>query len=133
MSNESLNSVIVKQLMKGVLPEKVDITNTENKFKDENAKELAIQILKQDKNIIEESSNNYTEYQQKSRNLDDVLLLTGNAINIVFKSVKDHQAISITEGVENKIKDFSRITNQNEERIKKINEGIPEIQRKKRK
>ncbi len=132
MSNESLNSVIVKQLMKGVLPEKVDITNTENKFKDENAKELAIQILKQDKNIIEESSNNYTEYQQKSRNLDDVLLLTGNAINIVFKSVKDHQAISITEGVENKIKDFSRITNQNEERIKKINEGIPEIQRKKK-
>ena len=132
MSNESLNSVIVKQLMKGVLPEKVDITNTENKFKDENAKELAIQILKQDKNIIEESSNNYTEYQQKSRNLDDVLLLTGNAINIVFKSVKDHQAISITEGVENKIQEFSRITNQNEERIKKINEGIPEIQRKKK-
>ena len=115
-----------------MLPEKVDITNTENKFKDENAKELAIQILKQDKNIIEESSNNYTEYQQKSRNLDDVLLLTGNAINIVFKSVKDHQAISIIEGVENKIKDFSRITNQNEERIKKINEGIPEIQRKKK-
>lgn len=132
MSNESLNSVIVKQLMKGVLPEKVDITNTEKKFKDENAKELAIQILKQDKNIVEESSNNYTEYQQKSRNLDDILLLTGNAINIVFKSVKDHQAISITEGVENKIKDFSRITNQNEERIKKINEGIPEIQRKKK-
>ena len=118
--------------MKRLIPEKVYITNTENKFKDENAKELAIQILKQDKNIIEESSNNYTEYQQKSRNLDDVLLLTGNAINIVFKSVKDHQAISITEGVENKIKDFSRITNQNEERIKKINEGIPEIQRKKK-
>ena len=131
-NNDSLNNVIVKQLMKGVLPENNDINNAENKFQDENAKDLAIQILKQDKNIIEESSNNYTEYQQKSRNLDDVLLLTGNAINIVFKSVKDHQAISITEGVENKIQEFSRITNQNEERIKKINEGIPEIQRKKK-
>ena len=62
MSNDSLNSVIVKQLMKGVLPENEDIKKTEEKFRDENAKELAMQILKQDKNIIEESSNNYNEY-----------------------------------------------------------------------
>ena len=132
MSNDSLNSVIVKQLMKGVLPENEDIKKTEEKFKDENAKELAMQILKQDKYIVEESSKNYNEYQEKSKNLNEILLVTGNAINIVFKSVKDHQAISITEGVENKIKDFSRITNQNEERIKKIQEGIPDIQRKKK-
>ena len=131
-NNDSLNNVIVKQLMKGVLPENDDINNAENKFQDENAKDLAIQILKQDKNIIEESSNNYNEYQDKSRKLDDILLSTGNAINIVFKSVKDYQAIPIAEGVENKIQEFSRITNQNEERIKKINEGIPEIQRKKK-
>ena len=133
MSNDSLNSVIVKQLMKGVLPENEDIKKTEEKFKDENAKELAMQILKQDKYIVEESSKNYNEYQEKSKNLNEILLVTGNAINIVFKSVKDHQAVSITEGVENKIQEFSRITNQNEERIKKINEGIPEIQRKKKK
>ena len=132
MSNDSLNSVIVKQLMKGVLPENEDIKKTEEKFKDENAKELAMQILKQDKYIVEESSKNYNEYQEKSKNLNEILLVTGNAINIVFKSVKDHQAVSITEGVENKIQEFSRITNQNEERIKKINEGIPEIQRKKK-
>ena len=132
MSNDSLNSVIVKQLMKGVLPENEDIKKTEEKFKDENAKELAMQILKQDKYIVEESSKNYNEYQEKSKNLNEILLVTGNAINIVFKSVKDHEAVSITEGVENKIQEFSRITNQNEERIKKINEGIPEIQRKKK-
>ena len=131
-NNDSLNNVIVKQLMKGVLPENNDINNAENKFQDENAKDLAIQILKQDKNIIEESSNNYNEYQDKSRKLDDILLSTGNAINIVFKSVKDYQAIPIAEGVDIKIQEFTRNTNQNEERIKKINEGIPEIQRKKK-
>jgi hypothetical protein len=131
-NNDSLNNVIVKQLMKGVLPENEDIKKTEEKFRDENAKELAMQILKQDKYIVEESSKNYNEYQEKSKNLNEILLVTGNAINIVFKSVKDHQAVSITEGVENKIQEFSRITNQNEERIKKINEGIPEIQRKKK-
>jgi hypothetical protein len=118
--------------MKGVLPENNDISNAENKFQDENAKDLAIQILKQDKNIIEESSNNYNEYQDKSRKLDDILLSTGNAINIVFKSVKDYQAIPIAEGVDIKIQEFTRNTNQNEERIKKIQEGIPDIQRKKK-
>ena len=131
-NNDSLNNVIVKQLMKGVLPENNDINNAENKFQDENAKDLAIQILKQDKNIIEESSNNYNEYQDKSRKLDDILLSTGNAINIVFKSVKDYQAIPIAEGVDIKIQEFTRNTNQNEERIKKIQEGIPDIQRKKK-
>ena len=131
-NNDSLNNVIVKQLMKGVLPENNDISNAENKFQDENAKDLAIQILKQDKNIIEESSNNYNEYQDKSRKLDDILLSTGNAINIVFKSVKDYQAIPIAEGVDIKIQEFTRNTNQNEERIKKIQEGIPDIQRKKK-
>ena len=132
-NNDSLNNVIVKQLMKGVLPENNDINNAENKFQDENAKDLAIQILKHDKNIIEESSNNYNEYQDKSRKLDDILLSTGNAINIVFKSVKDYQAIPIAEGVDIKIQEFTRNTNQNEERIKKIQEGIPDIQRKKKK
>ena len=117
-NNDSLNNVIVKQLMKGVLPENNDINNAENKFQDENAKDLAIQILKQDKNIIEESSNNYNEYQDKSRKLDDILLSTGNAINIVFKSVKDYQAIPIAEGVDIKIQEFTRNTNQNEERMK---------------
>ena len=131
-NNDSLNNVIVKQLMKGVLPENNDINNAENKFQDENAKDLAIQILKHDKNIIEESSNNYNEYQDKSRKLDDILLSTGNAINIVFKSVKDYQAIPIAEGVDIKIQEFTRNTNQNEERIKKIQEGIPDIQRKKK-
>ena len=57
MSNDSLNSVIVKQLMKGVLPENNDISNAENKFQDENAKDLAIQILKQDKNIKSQKMN----------------------------------------------------------------------------
>ena len=131
-NNDWLNNVIVKQLMKGVLPENNDINNAENKFQYENAKDLAIQILKQDKNIIEESSNNYNEYQDKSRKLDDILLSTGNAINIVFKSVKDYQAIPIAEGVDIKIQEFTRNTNQNEERIKKIQEGIPDIQRKKK-
>ena len=107
-NNDSLNNVIVKQLMKGVLPENNDISNAENKFQDENAKDLAIQILKQDKNIIEESSNNYNEYQDKSRKLDDILLSTGNAINIVFKSVKDYQAIPIAEGVDIKIQFFKK-------------------------
>ena len=125
-------NIIVRQLMKGVKPTESEIRKIETKYTNEDLKDLAIGILKQDKNIIEESISNYNQYQEKSRQLDDALISTGNAINIIAKSVKQVEAIPLNIGVENKLNEFSRTTNQNEERIKKINEGIPEIQRKKK-
>ena len=125
-------NIIVRQLMKGVKPTESEIRKIETKYTNEDLKDLAIGILKQDKNIIEESISNYNQYQEKSRQLDDALISTGNAINIIAKSVKQVEALPLNIGVENKLNEFSRTTNQNEERIKKINEGIPEIQRKKK-
>ena len=125
-------NIIVRQLMKGVKPTESEIRKIETKYTNEDLKDLAIGILKQDKNIIEESISNYNQYQEKSRQLDDALISTGNAINIISKSVKQVEALPLNIGVENKLDEFSRTTNQNEERIKKINEGIPEIQRKKK-
>ncbi len=125
-------NIIVRQLMKGVKPTESEISKIEKKYTNEDIKDLAIGILKQDKNIIEESISNYNQYQEKSRQLDDALISTGNAINIISKSVKQVEALPLNIGVENKLDEFSRTTNQNEERIKKINEGIPEIQRKKK-
>ena len=125
-------NIIVRQLMKGVKPTESEIRKIETKYTNEDLKDLAIGILKQDKNIIEESISNYNQYQEKSRQLDDALISTGNAINIIAKSVKQVEALPLNIGVENKLDEFSRTTNQNEERIKKINEGIPEIQRKKK-
>ena len=125
-------NIIVRQLMKGVKPTESEISKIEKKYTNEDIKDLAIGILKQDKNIIEESISNYNQYQEKSRQLDDALISTGNAINIIAKSVKQVEALPLNIGVENKLNEFSRTTNQNEERIKKINEGIPEIQRKKK-
>ena len=124
-------NIIVRQLMKGVKPTESEISKIEKKYTNEDIKDLAIGILKQDKNIIEESISNYNQYQEKSRQLDDALISTGNAINIIAKSVKQVEALPLNIGVENKLNEFSRTTNQNE-RIKKINEGIPEIQRKKK-
>ena len=124
-------NIIVRQLMKGVKPTESEISKIEKKYTNEDIKDLAIGILKQDKNIIEESISNYNQYQEKSRQLDDALISTGNAINIIAKSVKQVEALPLNIGVENKLNEFSRTTNQNEERIKKINEGIPEKKKKK--
>lgn len=60
-------NIIVRQLMKGVKPTESEIRKIETKYTNEDLKDLAIGILKQDKNIIEESISNYNQYQEKSR------------------------------------------------------------------
>ena len=128
-----LNSVIVKQVMRGVFPTNKDIDAVNAKYSTcEDTKNTAMKVLQQDKDIIIKSSDNFISYQKKSESIADSLSTIANSIDTISLSVKQRKAEPLFAGVDSKISEFSRVTNQNNDRIKKLSEGIPEIQRKKK-
>lgn len=127
-----LNAMIVKQIMRGVFPNQGDIDRVENRFPSEPERRMAMEVLQQDKDVIIKSSDNFISYQNKSENISDKLSSISNCIEIVSGSVKQRKAEPLFAGVDAKINEFERITNQNNEKIKKLNENISEIQRKKK-
>ena len=59
-----LNSVIVKQVMRGVFPTNKDIDAVNAKYSTcEDTKNTAMKVLQQDKDIIIKSSDNFMSYQ----------------------------------------------------------------------
>ena len=53
----SLPSIIVRNLMRGVFPKQEDVTNIDDKYQnDDYSKQLAFQVLNQDKQIILKST-----------------------------------------------------------------------------
>lgn len=127
-----LNTMIVKQIMRGVFPNQNDIDRVEHRYPFAPERRMAMEVLQQDKDVIIKSSDNFISYQNKSENISDKLSSIADCIEILSGSVKQRKAEPLFAGVDAKINEFDRTTNQNNESIKKLNESIPEIQRKKK-
>jgi hypothetical protein len=130
-----LPSIIHLNLMRGVLPKKDDTKDIDEKFKDEDSKNLAFRILEQDRQIILKTKEDFDTYNEMNKNFDKCLLSLRDAINTISLSVKKTQSkndFDLDEGVVFKINEFERLTKENNDKIKKLNETIPENTRKRK-
>ena len=131
----SLPSIIVRNLMRGVFPKQEDVTNIDDKYQnDDYSKQLAFQVLIQDKQIILKSTEDFNNYKEINQNFDKCLMSARDAINTISLSVKktENNNFDLDEGVDFKIKEFERLTKENNDKIKKLNETIPENTRKRK-
>ena len=131
----SLPSIIVRNLMRGVFPKQEDVTNIDDKYQnDDYSKQLAYQVLIQDKQIILKSTEDFNNYKEINQNFDKCLMSARDAINTISLSVKktENNNFDLDEGVDFKIKEFERLTKENNDKIKKLNETIPENTRKRK-
>ena len=131
----SLPSIIVRNLMRGVFPKQEDVTNIDDKYQnDDYSKQLAFQVLNQDKQIILKSTEDFNNYKEINQNFDKCLISARDAINTISLSVKktENNNYDLDEGVDFKIKEFERLTKENNDKIKKLNETIPENTRKRK-
>ena len=131
----SLPSIIVRNLMRGVFPKQEDVTNIDDKYQnDDYSKQLAFQVLNQDKQIILKSTEDFNNYKEINQNFDKCLMSARDAINTISLSVKktENNNFDLDEGVDFKIKEFERLTKENNDKIKKLNETIPENTRKRK-
>ena len=69
-----LNTMIVKQIMRGVFPNQDDIDRVDNRYPFAPERRIAMEVLQQDKDVIIKSSDNFISYQNKSENISDKLL-----------------------------------------------------------
>ena len=131
----SLPSIIVRNLMRGVFPKQEDVTNIDDKYQnDDYSKQLAFQVLSQDKQIILKSTEDFNNYKEINQNFDKCLMSARDAINTISLSVKktENNNFDLDEGVDFKINEFERLTKENNDKIKKLNETIPENTRKRK-
>ena len=131
----SLPSIIVRNLMRGVFPKQEDVTNIDDKYQnDDYSKQLAFQVLVQDKQIILKSTEDFNNYKEINQNFDKCLISARDAINTISLSVKktENNNFDLDEGVDFKINEFERLTKENNDKIKKLNETIPENTRKRK-
>jgi len=131
----SLPSIIVRNLMRGVFPKQEDVNTIDQKYQDDDySKQLAFQVLNQDKQIILKSTEDFNNFKEINQNFDKCLISARDAINTISLSVKktENNNFDLDEGVDFKINEFERLTKENNDKIKKLNETIPENTRKRK-
>ena len=127
-------SMISKQLMIGVFPSEKYVNKIKMKYTSPESLELTNKILEQDKNLIIASNTNFEKSQELNSQMDDAILKVGNKLELLESSLMNN---GNSENIYNKqldikVDEYKIETEQNEEKIKNINETIQELQRKKK-
>ena len=126
-------SILSTQLMMGVYPLEKYVDKVKKKYPKPEDFKLPNQILEQDKNLITVSNKNFEKVQEINSKLDDTIIKIGNHINLIEDSLSNSANDQPkTKELDLKVGSYERETEANKEKLKKINESIPEIQRKKK-
>ena len=126
------NSTLSTQLMIGVYPSEKYIKKVKKKYPTPDGFELPNKILEQDKNLIAASNNNFEKCQEINSQMDDAIMKVGNRLNLIELSFSSNAEKPKTKELDSKVGEFKRETEMNDEKVKKINDTIPELQRKKK-
>ena len=127
-------SMISKQIMIGVFPSEKYVNKIKMKYTSPESLELTNKILEQDKNLIMASNTNFEKSQELNSQMDDEILKVGNKLELLESSLMNN---GNSENIYNKqldikVDEYKIETEQNEEKVKNINETIQELQRKKK-
>ena len=127
-------SMISKQLMIGVFPTEKYVNKIQMKYTSPESLELTQKILEQDKNLILVSNTNFEKSQEINSQMDDAILKVGNKLELLESSLMNsgNNENIYDKQLDIKVDEYKIETEQNEEKVKNINETIQEIQRKKK-
>ena len=127
-------SMISKQLMIGVFPSEKYVNKIKMKYTSPESLELTNKILEQDKNLIIASNTNFEKSQELNSQMDDAILKVGNKLELLESSLMNsgNSENIYNKQLDIKVDEYKIETEQNEEKIKNINETIQELQRKKK-
>ena len=127
-------SMISKQLMIGVFPSEKYVNKIKMKYTSPESLELTNKILEQDKNLIIASNTNFEKSQELNSQMDDAILKVGNKLELLESSLMNsgNSENFYNKQLDIKVDEYKIETEQNEEKIKNINETIQELQRKKK-
>ena len=127
-------SSLSTQLMIGVYPTEKYVKKIKKKYPNENDFELPNKILEQDKNLIIASNKTFEKSQIINQELDDVIKKGVECIHNIEKSFSNgnNGGKYNTNELDSKVLGFKRETDSNDDKIKKINDSIPDLQRKKK-
>ena len=127
-------SMISKQLMIGVFPSEKYVNKIKMKYTSPESLELTNKILEQDKNLIIASNTNFEKGQELNSQMDDAILKVGNKLELLESSLMNsgNSENIYNKQLDIKVDEYKIETEQNEEKIKNINETIQELQRKKK-
>ena len=120
--------------MIGVYPTEKYVKKIKKKYPNENDFELPNKILEQDKNLIIASNKTFEKSQIINQELDDVIKKGVECIDNIEKSFSNgnNGGKYNTNELDSKVLGFKRETDSNDDKIKKINDSIPDLQRKKK-
>jgi hypothetical protein len=127
-------SMISKQLMIGVFPTEKYVNKIQMKYTSPESLELTQKILEQDKNLILVSNTNFEKSQEINSQMDDAILKVGNKLELLESSLMNsgNNENIYDKQLDIKVDEYKIETEQNEEKVKNINETIQELQRKKK-
>ena len=127
-------SMISKQLMIGVFPTEKYVNKIQMKYTSPESLELTKKILEQDKNLIIVSNTNFEKSQEINSQMDDAILKVGNKLELLESSLMNsgNNENIYDKQLDTKVDEYKIETEQNEEKVKNINETIQELQRKKK-
>ena len=126
-------SMMSKQLLIGVYPSEKYVNKIKMKYTSPESIELTNKILEQDKNIIAVSNANFEKSQEINSQMDDAILKVGNKLELLESSLMNSSSENIyNKQLDIKVDEYKIETEQNEEKVKNLNETILEIQRKKK-
>ena len=128
------NSTLSTQLMVGVYPTEKYINKVKKKYPTPNDFELPNKILEQDKNLIAASNMNFEKCQEINSQMDDAILKVGNKIELIESNLNNNNESEniYNKELDSKVGEYKRETEQNEEKVKNLNESIQELTRKKK-
>lgn len=127
-------SMISTQLMNGVFPSEKYVNKVRMKYTTPQELELPNKILEQDKNLIAASNMNFEKCQEINSQLDDAILKVGNKIELIESNLNNNNESEniYNKELDSKVGEYKRETEQNEEKVKNLNESIQELTRKKK-
>ena len=127
-------SMISTQLMNGVFPSEKYVNKVRMKYTTPQELELPNKILEQDKNLIAASNMNFEKCQEINSQMDDAILKVGNKIELIESNLNNNNESEniYNKELDSKVGEYKRETEQNEEKVKNLNESIQELTRKKK-
>lgn len=121
------------QLMIGVYPKEKYVKKIKKKYTNESDFELPNKILEQDKNIVYASNQNFEKSQIINQQFDDCIRKGVQCIDNIERSFSNNNGGKYkTKELDSKVFDFKRETDTNDDKIKRISDTIPDLQRKKK-
>ena len=125
-------SILSTQLMMGVFPSEKYVNKVKKKYPTPEGFELPNKILEQDKNLIAASNINFEKCQELNTQIDETILKVSNNINIIESTLNNNNANHQMRKLDSKVDKYKKETEINEEKVKQMNESIPELKRKKK-